>query len=151
MTYVLIYIFTIEHYITDVIVYITGTVRDSQSLLLALDDAVFTNGIVLRDYICLYRANRVQDLASIVNVFSSKGINIYNLNANGSWVIIQTDQEVSIRVDEIESFWVHPRVFKRDVLIISEPWEEREMRRLECWRIQYCPTATNTRGVLMLF
>jgi len=83
---------------------IKGTVRDNQSLLLALDDAVFANGIVLRDYICLYRANRVQDLASIVNVFSSKGINIHNLNANGSWVIIQTDQEVSIRVDEIESF-----------------------------------------------
>lgn len=83
---------------------IKGTVRDNQSLLLALDDAVFINGIVLRDYICLYRANRVQDLASIVNVFSSKSINIHNLNANGSWVIIQTDQEISIPVDEIESF-----------------------------------------------
>ncbi|KAG5307984.1 SERA dehydrogenase, partial [Acromyrmex insinuator] len=83
---------------------IKGTVRDNQSLLLALDDAVFSNGIVLRDYICLYRANRVQDLASIVNVFSSKSINIHNLNANGSWVIIHTDQQVSIQVDEIESF-----------------------------------------------
>jgi len=91
-------------YITNVNCMIIGTVRDNQSLLLALDDAVFTNGIVFRDHICLYRANRVQDLASIVNVFSSKSINIHSLNANGSWVIIQTDQEVSIQVDEIESF-----------------------------------------------
>lgn len=83
---------------------IKGTVRDNQSLLLALDDAVFANGIAFGDYICLYHANRVQDLASIVNVFSSKSINIHNLNANGSWVIIQTDREISIQVDEIESF-----------------------------------------------
>jgi D-3-phosphoglycerate dehydrogenase len=83
---------------------IKGTVRDNQSLLLALDDAVFANGIAFGDYICLYRANRVQDLASIVNVFSSKTVNIHNLNANGSWVIVQTDREISIQVDEIESF-----------------------------------------------
>lgn len=88
----------------NVIVYIAGTVRGNELLLLSLDDAVFANGIALRDYICLYRANRVQDLANIVNVFSSKSINIHNLNANGNWVIIQTDQEVSIQVDEIESF-----------------------------------------------
>ncbi|GAB1866985.1 D-3-phosphoglycerate dehydrogenase [Camponotus japonicus] len=83
---------------------IKGTVRDNQLLLLALDDAVFANGIAFSDYICLYRANRVQDLANIVNVFSSKSINIHNLNANGSWVIIQTDREISVQVDEIESF-----------------------------------------------
>ncbi|XP_050454766.1 D-3-phosphoglycerate dehydrogenase [Cataglyphis hispanica] len=83
---------------------IKGTVRDNQLLLLTLDDAVFTNGIAFSDYICLYRANRVQDLANIVNVFSSKSINIHNLNVNGSWVIIQTDREISIQVDEIESF-----------------------------------------------
>lgn len=53
---------------------------------------------------CLYRASRVQDMANIVNVFSSKGININNLSANGSWLIIQTNQEVAIVVDEIESF-----------------------------------------------
>lgn len=121
INYIYNYIY-IEYYITDV--YITGTVRDNQSLLLALDDAVFTNGIVLRDYICLYRANRVQDLASIVNVFSSKSINIHNLNANGSWVIIQTDQDVSIKVDEIESFWTHPHALKRGILT-SDPWKER--------------------------
>jgi hypothetical protein len=79
-------------------------VRGNELLLLALNDAIFPNGIALRDHICLYRANRVQDLANIVNIFSSKNINIHNLNANGSWVIIQTDQEISIQVDEIESF-----------------------------------------------
>ncbi|EFN78208.1 uncharacterized protein LOC105188969 [Harpegnathos saltator] len=83
---------------------IKGTVRNNELLLLALDDAVFVNGIALRYHICLYRTNRVQDLANIVNVFSSKGINIRNLNANGSWLIIQTDQEVSIPVDGINSF-----------------------------------------------
>lgn len=90
--------------IIRVIMYAAGTVRDNQLLLLALNDAVFVNGIALRDHVCLYRANGVQDLASIVNVFSSKGVNIHNLNANGSWVIVQTDQEVSIQVDGIESF-----------------------------------------------
>ena len=106
---------------------ITGTVRDNQSLLLALDDAVFSNGIVLKDYICLYRANRIQDLASIVNVFSSKSINIHNLNANGSWIIIHTDQQVSIQVDEIESFWAQLRASKRDILTISDPWQKTGM------------------------
>lgn len=81
-----------------------GTVRDNELLLLALDDAVFVNGIALRDHMCLYRSSRVQDMANIVNVFSSKGININNLSANGSWLIIQTNQEVAIVIDEIESF-----------------------------------------------
>ncbi|XP_020287399.1 uncharacterized protein LOC109856485 [Pseudomyrmex gracilis] len=83
---------------------IKGTVRDNELLLLALDDAVFVNGIALRDHMCLYRSSRVQDMANIVNVFSSKGININNLSANGSWLIIQTNQEVAIVIDEIESF-----------------------------------------------
>lgn len=83
---------------------IKGTVRDNELLLLSIDDAVFVNGIALRDYISLYRTGNVQDLATIVNAFSLKGINIHNLNANGNWLIIQTDQEVSVHVEGIESF-----------------------------------------------
>ncbi|KAG7212727.1 hypothetical protein KM043_012994 [Ampulex compressa] len=83
---------------------IKGTVRGDELLLLSLDDAVFANGIAFGDYISLYRASTMQALAQIVNAFSSKGINIHNLNANGSWLIVQTDQEVSLRVDGIESF-----------------------------------------------
>ncbi|XP_054011869.1 hydroxypyruvate reductase-like [Hylaeus anthracinus] len=83
---------------------IKGTVRDNELLLLSLDDAVFANGISLRDHVSLYRANGIQDLAQIVNTFSKKGINISNLNANGSWTIIQTNQEVFVNVDGIQSF-----------------------------------------------
>lgn len=82
-----------------------GTVRDNQPLLLSLDDAVFANGVALADYaVSLYRAKGIQDVAQIVNSFSAKAINIHNLNANGSWVLIQTDREVSIEVDGIERF-----------------------------------------------
>lgn len=124
--YILQYIHTAKYYITNVICHITGTVRDNQSLLLALDDAVFANGIAFGDYICLYRASRVQDLASIVNVFSSKTVNIHNLNANGSWVIVQTDREISIQVDEIESFWTASFTEK----CIDN---KRSLRREKCW------------------
>lgn len=83
---------------------IKGTVRDNESLLLSLDDAHFANGIALRDHVSFYQTNNVQDLAQIVSAFSTKGINIRNLSVNGSWTVIQTDQEASVRVDGIESF-----------------------------------------------
>lgn len=83
---------------------VTGTVRNNQPLLLSIDDATFANGITLADYISLYRVTGVQDLANVVNVFSSKGIDIRNLHANGNWLIVQTVQEVSICIDDIESF-----------------------------------------------
>lgn len=73
-------------------------------MLLSLDDALFSHGITLGDFISLYQTNNIQDLAQIVNVFSLKNINICNLNINGSWMIIQTDREVSIPVNGIESF-----------------------------------------------
>lgn len=81
-----------------------GTIRDNQPLLLSVDDALFPNDIALTNHISLYRANSVQNVADIVNVFSSKGINISGLNANGNWIVIQTDREVSIPVDGIESY-----------------------------------------------
>ncbi|XP_003490266.1 D-3-phosphoglycerate dehydrogenase isoform X1 [Bombus impatiens] len=83
---------------------IKGTVRNNEPLLLSLNDAQFGNGIALGNYVSLYQTNNVQDLAKIVNAFSTKGINVCNLNASGSWMVIQTDQEVSVRVDSIESF-----------------------------------------------
>ncbi|XP_076300236.1 hydroxypyruvate reductase [Lasioglossum baleicum] len=81
-----------------------GTVRNNELLLLSLDNAVFPNGISLGNYIALYQANGVQDLAQIVNAFSTKGINIHNLNASGNWIIVQTDEEVSLKVEGIQSF-----------------------------------------------
>lgn len=83
---------------------IKGTVRDNEPLLLSLDETLFANGIALGDFVCLYKANRVQDLAQIVNAFSAKSVNVRNVNANGNWIIVQTDQETSVRVDGIESF-----------------------------------------------
>lgn len=73
-------------------------------MLLSLDDALFSDGIILGDFISLYQTSNIQDLAQIVNVFSLKNINICNLNTNGNWMIIQTDREVSIPVNGIESF-----------------------------------------------
>ncbi|KAK9303310.1 hypothetical protein QLX08_005057 [Tetragonisca angustula] len=84
--------------------WIKGTIRDNESLLLSLDDAHFTHGIVLRDHVSFYQTNNVQDLAEIVSAFSTKGINICNLNVNGSWTVIQTDQEAFVRVKGIASF-----------------------------------------------
>ncbi|OAD52377.1 D-3-phosphoglycerate dehydrogenase [Eufriesea mexicana] len=83
---------------------IKGTVRNNEPLLLSLDDAVFANGIALGNYVSLYQTNDIQDLTQIVNTFSTKGINVCNLNANGNWMIIQTDQEISVCVDGIKSF-----------------------------------------------
>ncbi|CAD1468068.1 unnamed protein product [Heterotrigona itama] len=83
---------------------ISGTVRDNEPLLLSLDDARFANGIALRNHVSFYRTNKVQHLAQIVTAFSTKGINVCNLSVNGSWTMIQTDEEVSVRVNGIESF-----------------------------------------------
>ncbi|KAI4483895.1 hypothetical protein M0802_013198 [Mischocyttarus mexicanus] len=83
---------------------VKGTIRDNQPLLVSVDDALFPNDIALTNHISLYRAKSVQNVADIVNAFSSKGINISGLNANGNWIVIQTNQEVSIPVDGIESF-----------------------------------------------
>ncbi|KAF7385213.1 hypothetical protein HZH66_012299 [Vespula vulgaris] len=83
---------------------VKGTIRNNQPLLLSVDDALFPNDIALTNHISLYRANSVQNVADIVNAFSSKGINISGLNANGNWIVIQTDREVSIPVDGIESY-----------------------------------------------
>ncbi|KAK0166727.1 hypothetical protein PV327_004216 [Microctonus hyperodae] len=84
--------------------HIKGTVRNNEVLLLSIDDAVFNNGIQLRDYISLYHANGPQDLATIVNAFTSKGVNINSLNANGNWLAIETNQEVIIPITGIENF-----------------------------------------------
>ncbi|KAF7386456.1 hypothetical protein HZH68_013588 [Vespula germanica] len=83
---------------------VKGTIRSNQPLLLSVDDALFPNDIALTNHISLYRTNSVQDVADIVNVFSSKGINISGLNANGNWIVIQTDREVSIPIDGIERY-----------------------------------------------
>lgn len=83
---------------------ISGTIRDNESLLLSLDDVHFANGIALRNHVSFYQTGNVQDLAQIVSAFSTKGINICNLSVDGSWTVIQTDQEASVRVNGIESF-----------------------------------------------
>ncbi|KZC08895.1 PREDICTED: hydroxypyruvate reductase [Dufourea novaeangliae] len=83
---------------------ITGTIRGNELLLLSLDDAVFANGIVLGDHVSLYKVNDVKDLAVIVNAYSMEGINIHSLNANGSWIIIQTEREASVSVQGIKNF-----------------------------------------------
>ncbi|XP_034184873.2 hydroxypyruvate reductase [Osmia lignaria lignaria] len=83
---------------------IKGTVRDKEPLLLSLDDASFANGIALGDSVCLYKGNRVQDLAQIVSAFSAKSVNVQSVNANGNWIIVQSDRDTSIPVNGIESF-----------------------------------------------
>ncbi|XP_033327573.1 hydroxypyruvate reductase [Megalopta genalis] len=81
-----------------------GTVRNNELLLLSLDDAMFPGGISLANYVALYQTNRVEDMAQIVNEFSSKGINIHSLNASGNWIVVQADEEVSLKVDGIKNF-----------------------------------------------
>lgn len=83
---------------------ILGTVRNNEPLLLSIDEAVFNNGIVLRDHLSLYHSSGPQDLATIVSAFSSKGVAINSLSANGSWLVIETNQEVAIPITGIDSF-----------------------------------------------
>ncbi|KOC67756.1 D-3-phosphoglycerate dehydrogenase [Habropoda laboriosa] len=83
---------------------IKGTVRNNEPLLLSLDDTAFSNGVTLDNYVSLYQASNVQDMAQIMNAFSTKGINVRNLNANGNWMIVQTDKEAYVRIDGIEVF-----------------------------------------------
>lgn len=83
---------------------VKGTVRNDQVLLLSIDDAVFNNGIVLRNYISFYRANGPQDLATIVSAYSAKGVVINSLNSNGNWLAIETNQDVTIPINGIDGF-----------------------------------------------
>lgn len=83
---------------------IRGTVRNNESYLLSIDDNVFNNGIVLRDYISIYHGNGPQDLATIVNEFTAKNININSFNASGNWLAIETNQDVDIIISGITSY-----------------------------------------------
>lgn len=83
---------------------IRGTIRNNDGYLLAINDDVFNNGIVLREFISIYHVNGPQDLATIVNAFSAKGININSLNNSGNWLAIETNQDASIVIPGITSF-----------------------------------------------
>ncbi|XP_051163164.1 hydroxypyruvate reductase-like [Leptopilina boulardi] len=84
---------------------IKGTIRDNESILLSINDCVFNNGIVLRDYVSLYKtSNGLQDLAAVVSAYSEKGISIHSLNTNENWLIVQTNVDTTIKVNDIESF-----------------------------------------------
>lgn len=84
---------------------IKGTVRENESILLSIDNAAFDNGIIIRDFISLYKmAHGLQDLASIVSAFSAKGISIQSLNTNGNWLIVQTNVDATIQVDGVGCF-----------------------------------------------
>lgn len=66
---------------------------------------MFANGIVLRNYVSLYKTNNgLQDLAAVVSAFSAKGINIHSLNTNENWLIVQTNVDTAIHINGIESF-----------------------------------------------
>lgn len=82
-----------------------GTVRGgNETVLISIDDAVFTNGVVLDDNISLYRGSGPQALTSIVTALASKGVQIQSLNSSGAWFAVQTNQEVTVQVDGVESF-----------------------------------------------
>lgn len=83
---------------------IKGTVINNRPLLLSIDNATFTNGIALGNHISLYRTKNPQDLAQIVNAVTMKSASVRDLYANADWTIVQTDREVSARVDGIETF-----------------------------------------------
>lgn len=83
---------------------IRGTVRNNETYLLSIDDNVFNNGIVLRDFISIYHGNGPQDLATIVNEFTAKNININSFNASGNWLAIETNQDVDIIIPGITSY-----------------------------------------------
>ncbi|XP_034935751.1 hydroxypyruvate reductase [Chelonus insularis] len=83
---------------------IKGTVRNDEHLLLSIDDAVFNNGIVLRNYISLYHTNGPQDLATIVSAFSTKGIHINSLNVSNNWLVIETNEEIEILIENIQGY-----------------------------------------------
>ena len=83
---------------------ISGTICNYEPLLLSIDKAIFTNGIILRGHITLYQTNDLQDVATIVSAFSAKGISIQSLNTSGNWLIVQTNEETIVQVNGIESF-----------------------------------------------
>lgn len=45
--------------------WIKGTVRNNKPMLLSLDDALFSDGIILGDFISLYQTSNIQDLAQM--------------------------------------------------------------------------------------
>ncbi|XP_043475577.1 hydroxypyruvate reductase-like [Leptopilina heterotoma] len=84
---------------------IKGTIRDNEPVLLSINDSLFANGIVLRDYVSLYKTNNgLEDLAAVVSAFLAKGISIRSLNTNENWLIVQTNVDTTIQVNDIESF-----------------------------------------------
>lgn len=50
-----------------------------------------------------YKATGPGCLANIVNKFSSKSVIINSINANGNWLAIETNEDVTITVENIEN------------------------------------------------
>ncbi|XP_012261202.2 D-3-phosphoglycerate dehydrogenase [Athalia rosae] len=84
---------------------VKGTVRGAnEPLLLSIDDAVFPNGVVLHENLSLYRGNGPSDLTNIVTTLAAKGVQIQSLNTTDKWFAIQTNQEITVPVQGVESF-----------------------------------------------
>ncbi|XP_044578397.1 D-3-phosphoglycerate dehydrogenase [Cotesia glomerata] len=82
---------------------IKGTVRNNDHVLLSINNDNFENGIILRNYMSFYQATGPGCLANIVNKFSSKSVIINSINANGNWLAIETNEDVTITVENIEN------------------------------------------------
>lgn len=80
-----------------------GTVRNNDHVLLSIDNNNFENGIILRNYMSFYRTTGPEGLANIVNKFSSKSVIINSINANGNWLAIETNEDVTIPVENMEN------------------------------------------------
>ncbi|XP_057330604.1 hydroxypyruvate reductase [Microplitis mediator] len=82
---------------------VKGTVRNNDHVLLSIDNNTFENGIILRNYMSFYRSTGPEGLVNIVNTFSSKSVIINSINANGNWLAIETNEDVTIPVENMEN------------------------------------------------
>ena len=81
-----------------------GTIRNNEALLVAIDDVLFKNGVALGENTSLYRVNGPQDLGTIVNAFSVKGIAINALNSNGNWLVVETANDTDISISGFDNY-----------------------------------------------
>ncbi|XP_014216391.1 uncharacterized protein LOC106645125 isoform X2 [Copidosoma floridanum] len=84
---------------------IKGSLACSATVLMSVDNTPFKDYVcLLQDNISLYKTKTPEDLAKIVTGHIVKSVAISNVSVSGNWVVMQTNNPVTIPIDGIDSF-----------------------------------------------
>ncbi|XP_014216392.1 uncharacterized protein LOC106645125 isoform X3 [Copidosoma floridanum] len=84
---------------------VKGSLACDSSKLMSVDNTQFKDYVcLLQDNISLYKTKTPEDLTKIVSSHINKSVTISSVSVSGNWVVMQTNNPVTIPIDGIESY-----------------------------------------------